>query len=295
MKLSVVILPCARWEVIRDRWIAAEEWGLHAGYTYDHLSWRTPFRDGPWFSMIPTLVAASMVTSRLRLGPLVTTANFRHPLLLAKDLIALDDISGGRAIVGIGSGGTGFDATTLGHEPWTARERHDRFVEFTHALDRLLTEPSSNLAGPYYPVVDSRQMPGPRQLPRPPIYLGAHGPRGIALAAHVAQGWVSFGDPSSSDQSTLATVKTQVAMLDDALAARGRADSSMWRVLLDFAGDESPMSSFEAFVHWAGCYHELGFDELVVHWPVTDSPYDYDPTVFERIVREGHATLQSWD
>ena len=93
MKLSVVILPNQHWHDARDVWRRADEWGLHAGYTYDHLSWRSPFRDSTWFSMVPTLVAAATVTSRLRLGPLVTTPNFRHPLLLAKDLIALDDIS----------------------------------------------------------------------------------------------------------------------------------------------------------------------------------------------------------
>ncbi len=105
MKLSVVILPNARWAQARRQWTLADEWGLHAGYTYDHLSWRVPFRDGPWFSMVPTLVAAATVTSRLRLGPLVTSPNFRHPLLLAKDLIALDDVSDGRVIVGVGAGG----------------------------------------------------------------------------------------------------------------------------------------------------------------------------------------------
>ncbi len=294
MKLSVVILPTARWEESSGRWSLADEWGVHAGYTYDHLSWRS-FRDAPWFSMVPTLVAAATVTSRLRLGPLVTSANFRHPLVLAKDLLAIDDISQGRLTVGIGAGGTGFDATTLGHEPWSRGERHARFVEFATSLERLLREPSSTIEGHYYPVVDSRQLPGPRQLPRPPIYLSALGPRSLELAARVADGWVSVGDASGrTDSSTFSAVRAQSQALDAALDAVGRDRTSMHRVLLDFEGDESPMASYESFLDWAGRYRGLGIDEVVVHWPVRESPFDYDLAVVERICREGAATLNSW-
>jgi len=294
VKLSVVILPCARWSEVRVDWMRADEWGLHAGYTYDHLSWRS-FRDAAWFSMVPTLVAAATVTTTMRLGPLVTSANFRHPLVLAKDLIAIDDISGGRLNVGIGAGGTGYDAMTLGHEPWSRRERHERFVEFTRAIEHLLREPSSTLNGVYYPVVDSRQIPGPRQTPRPPIYLSALGPRSLALTAEVADGWVSIGDPSgAADASTFAAVKSQVNALNSELELRGRDRSSLHRVLLNFEGDEAPMSSYESFLDWAGRYRALGFDEVVVHWPVADSPFDYDVSVFERIGREGGATLAAW-
>ncbi len=294
MKLSVVILPSARWSEARDYWVRAEQWGLHAGYTYDHLSWRS-FRDKAWFTMIPTLVAAACATSTIRLGPLVTSPNFRHPLLLAKDLIALDDISTGRVVVGVGAGGTGYDARTLGAEPWSPRERHERFVEFTRVLDQLLREPSSNIDGAYYPVVDSRQLPGPRQAPRPPLYLSALGPKSLALTAEIADGWVSFGDSrGASDSSTFAVIREQVGRLEEELASRDRAPESVQRVLLNFEGDESPMSSFEGFLDWAGRYRGLGFDELVVHWPVRDSPYDYDVALFERICREGGATLASW-
>ena len=294
MKLSVVILPCARWEDARVNWTRADEWGLHAGYTYDHLSWRS-FRDAPWFAMVPTLVAAATVTSRLRIGPLVTSPNFRHPLVLAKDLIALDDISRGRLIVGIGAGGTGFDATTLGHEKWSLGERHARFVEFSRSLDRLLRETASTIDGHYYPVVDSRQYPGPRQVPRPPIYLSALGPKSLALAAELADGWVSFGHPNvDGDTSTFTAVTSQISALDSQLESRGRARDSMHRVLLNFEGDESPMASYESFLDWAGRYRALGIDEVVVHWPVRDSPFAYDEELFEQICRDGGATLATW-
>lgn len=118
LRLSTVILPYRRWhEGGRSAWQRAEQLGFHSAYTYDHLSWRS-FRDGPWFGALPTLTAAAGVTDTLRLGTLVTSPNFRHPVTLAKELISLDDISGGRVTLGIGAGGNGFDATVLGQEPW---------------------------------------------------------------------------------------------------------------------------------------------------------------------------------
>jgi alkanesulfonate monooxygenase SsuD/methylene tetrahydromethanopterin reductase-like flavin-dependent oxidoreductase (luciferase family) len=83
----------------------------------------------------------------MRLGTLVTSPNFRHPVTLAKELISLDDVSDGRVTLGIGAGGTGFDATALGQDPWTPRERADRFGEFVPLLDRLLTEDSVSYEG----------------------------------------------------------------------------------------------------------------------------------------------------
>jgi alkanesulfonate monooxygenase SsuD/methylene tetrahydromethanopterin reductase-like flavin-dependent oxidoreductase (luciferase family) len=122
MRLSTVILPIHRWSEGREVWQRAEELGFHAAYTYDHLSWRS-FRDEAWFGAVPTLTAAATVTQSIRLGTLVTSPNFRHPVTLAKELLTVDDISGGRLTVGIGVGGTGFDATAMGQEPWPARQR----------------------------------------------------------------------------------------------------------------------------------------------------------------------------
>ncbi|MCZ4498779.1 MAG: putative monooxygenase, partial [Marmoricola sp.] len=78
--LSTVILPHQRWhDGASASWQRAEALGFGAAYTYDHLSWRT-FRDGPWFGAVPTLTAAAAVTSTIRLGTLVTSPNFRHPV-----------------------------------------------------------------------------------------------------------------------------------------------------------------------------------------------------------------------
>jgi len=92
MRISTVILPHERWREARGKWLRAQDLGFHAAYTYDHLSWRS-FRERPWFEAMATLAAAAVATTTIRLGPLVTSPNFRHPVLLAKELLTLDDLS----------------------------------------------------------------------------------------------------------------------------------------------------------------------------------------------------------
>src|SRR5689334_21764959 len=194
LRLSTVILPYVRWhEGGRSAWQRAERLGFHTAYTYDHLSWRT-FRDGPWFGAVPTLTAAAVATERIRLGTLVTNPNFRHPVTLAKDLITLDDLSGGRITLGIGAGTTGFDAAVLGQDAWSPRELADRFAEFLALRDRLLTEPDVSYYGTFYSAYEARNIPGCVQQPRLPFAVAATGPRGLALAARHGQSWVTTGD-----------------------------------------------------------------------------------------------------
>ncbi|MET8172532.1 LLM class flavin-dependent oxidoreductase [Streptomyces clavifer] len=297
-RLSTVILPIRRWhDGGRDLWVRAEELGFHAAYTYDHLAWRT-FRDGPWFGAVPTLTAAAAATERLRLGTLVTSPNFRHPVTLAKDLITLDDVSDGRITLGIGAGGNGFDATTLrrsDEEPWTPRERADHFDEFVPLLDRLLREPSVTHEGRLYAADGARNIPGCVQRPRLPFAVAATGPRGLKLAARYGQAWVTTGDPKLSETGTaeqsVAAVRGQISRLGAAGEAVGRDVSGLDKILLTGFTPGRPLRSFDAFVDFAGTHFELGFTEIVVHWPVPDSDFAMDDKVFERIATEGLSQL----
>ncbi|MFI8349252.1 LLM class flavin-dependent oxidoreductase [Streptomyces sp. NPDC085596] len=297
LRLSTVILPVDRWnEGGRAKWQRAEELGFHAAYTYDHLSWRS-FRDGPWFGALPTLTAAAGVTERLRLGTLVTSPNFRHPVTLAKELISLDDISGGRVTLGIGAGGSGFDATALGQEAWSPRERADRFAEFVSLLDQLLTEDAVSYAGDHYSAHEARNIPGCAQEPRLPFAVAATGPRGLRLAARYGQAWVTTGDPKlfetgTSEQSVLA-VEQQIGRLTEACAEIGRDVTGLDKIMLTgFTPDRSrPLESVDAFVDFAGRYAALGVTELVIHWPIPDSDFAADQAVFEKIATEAVAQL----
>lgn len=290
MRLSTVILPVHRWPEGQKLWRRAEELGFHAAYTYDHLAWRS-FRDRTWFGAVPTLTAAASVTERIRLGTLVTSPNFRHAVTLAKDLIAIDDMSEGRLTVGIGAGGSGFDATALGQVAWTARERADRFAEFLPLLARLLAEPIVSAEGTFYSAHDVRMIPGPIQKPRPPLYVAATGPRGLALTARHGQGWVTYGAANGAGdiptQDCPAVIAAQLARLDEACRAESRDPGELEKVLLHGSTQERALDSIEAFVDYAGRYKQLGITEIVLHWPIPDSIFDADPVVFEQIATEG--------
>ncbi|MFI0895254.1 LLM class flavin-dependent oxidoreductase [Streptomyces sp. NPDC020983] len=298
MRLSTVILPIYRWAEGREVWRQAEELGFHAAYTYDHLTWRT-FRDKPWFGAVPTLTAAAVSTSRIRLGTLVTSPNFRHPVTLAKELMSLDDISGGRVVLGIGSGGTGFDATALGQEAWSPRERAARFGEFVDMLDALLTQPALTRRGTYYTAEEARTVPGCVQRPRLPFAVAATGPRGLALTARYGQAWVTTGDPALYDEGTpeqsRAAIRGQIERLGEACAAAGRDPGELERIMLTgFTPDRNTMlDSVDAFVDFAGRHAELGVTEIVLHHPIPDSDFAADHEVFTRIATEGLAQLSS--
>ena len=299
MRLSTVILPIHKWGEGQKVWQRAEDLGFHASYTYDHLSWRT-FRDGPWFGAVPTLTAAAIATQSMRLGTLVTSPNFRHPVALAKELISLDDISGGRMTLGIGAGGSGFDATTLlksDEEPWTPRERADRFGEFVPLLDRLLTEDSVSYDGTFYSAREAYNLPGCVQRPRLPFAVAATGPRGLKLAARHGQAWVTTGDPklfeTGTPEQSVQAIRGQVEKLGAACDAIGRDVSEVDKVLLTgFTPDRGrPLESLDAFVDFAGRHRELGFTDIVIHWPIPDSDFAADQKIFEHIAMEALGQL----
>lgn len=289
MRLSTVILPIYPWRQGREIWQRAEELGFHTAYTYDHLSWRS-FREKSWYGSVPTLTAAAAATSQIRLGTLVASPNFRHPVTFAKELITLDDISAGRITLGIGAGGIGFDSTAMGQPAWSPRERSERFAEFVGQLDRLLTEPALTETGTFYSANDVRNIPGCTQRPRLPFAVAATGPRGLKVAAKHGQAWATYGDPANPTALPPAeapqVIAAQLAKLEDACADVGRDPAELDRILLQGSTNEKPLASLDAFVDYAGRYAELGITEIVLHWPVPDSIHAADQRVFERIVTE---------
>src|SRR5690349_20774368 len=136
MRIGIVILPDQRWSEAARRWRLAEEYGFDHAWTYDHIGWRS-LVEGPWFDAVPTLAAAAGVTSRIRLGTMVASPNFRHPAHFVREVTALDDLSEGRITLGIGAGGTDYDAHVVGLPPLSKRERVDRYAEFLDLFDQL--------------------------------------------------------------------------------------------------------------------------------------------------------------
>jgi alkanesulfonate monooxygenase SsuD/methylene tetrahydromethanopterin reductase-like flavin-dependent oxidoreductase (luciferase family) len=287
VRLGVLILPEDRWPAAADKWRRAEALGFDHAWTYDHLAWGE-LRDHPWFGAVPTLTAAALVTRSIRLGTLVASPNFRHPVPFAREVITLDDISGGRLTLGLGAGGQGWDATVLGGPPWSLGERTGRFVEFVELLDRLLRQPSTSFEGRYWHAREARSVPGCLQQPRVPFAVAATGERALALAARHAAVWVTNGDrahrgPPLGPEAGSALFARQRARFEAACAAIGRDPPSVDRLVLTGPRLDAGLHSLAAFDEVRAAYAEAGATDLVVHWPRPSGPYAGDPAVLERL------------
>ncbi len=297
MRIGIVILPDRRWAQARRRWELAEEYGFDHAWTYDHLGWRD-LADGPWFDAVPTLTAAATVTAHIRLGTLVTSPNFRHPVHLAREVTCLDDISRGRLLLGVGTGGAGFDATVLGPPAeLTPRQRVARFAEFLELLDELLRGDPVTRHGDWFSAVDARSRPGCVQAPRVPFVVAADGPRAMRLAARYGEGWVTTGGVTTGGVTTggarastggagqewwWRSVASSVRRFEDALAAEGRTAPIDRYLSLD-AGPAYSLASTGAFTDAVGRAAGLGFTDVVTHWPRESSWYAGDEAILESV------------
>ncbi len=287
MRIGVLILPELPWSTAQSLWHRAEELGFDHAWTYDHLAWRS-LRDAPWFGAIPTLAAAAVVTTRMRLGTLVASSNFRHPVSFAKEIITLDDVSAGRFTLGIGAGGDGWDATMLGQRAWSRRERAERFVEFVHLLDRLLRDPATSYQGRFYSADEARTYPGCVQEPRVPFAIAATGPLGMRLAATHGQAWVTTGDRQRKGplgaEAGAQIVREQIERLEETSTKLGRDPASIARLVLTGPQLDSGLTSIDAFNDAVGRYAAAGATDFVVHWPRSQEPYASDMNTFEQIM-----------
>ncbi|MGC5169098.1 LLM class flavin-dependent oxidoreductase [Microbacterium sp. DT81.1] len=286
MRHGIVILPQEDWPAAARRWRKAEEYGFDHAWSYDHLSWRS-LADQRWHATIPSLTAAATVTERIGLGLFVASPNFRHPVPFAKELATLDDIASGRLLVGVGSGGTGFDAHVLGQPELTPRERHARFVEFVDALDVLLRfeEPGSggiSFDGDWYTAEHARMVGAPAHRPRVPLLIAGNGPKTIRYAAHKGDGWVTTGGSEDDRAQWWSELAVLARRFDDEYAASGRADDIARVVSLDIESDYS-LSSFDAYEDAVGRAASLGFTDVVAHWPRQEGIYAGDESVLEKV------------
>jgi alkanesulfonate monooxygenase SsuD/methylene tetrahydromethanopterin reductase-like flavin-dependent oxidoreductase (luciferase family) len=278
MRFGITILPEYRWKDAAPLWRRAEELGFDHAWTYDHLTW-SGLQDSPWFGTTPTLTAAAMVTSTIKLGTFVTSPNFRHPLALTRDILAIDDVSNGRFVCGIGSGGS-LDATIQGGPDLTPRQKVDRFAEFVELLDKLLTTDGVDFKGEYFETRNGRTLPGCVQQPRVPFIMAANGPRSLRLAVQYGAGWVTTGPKSPDFESWFTAVTDLSHRLDDVLEGR-----PLDRYLaLDSA--RYALSSPDAFEDVVNRAAGLGFTDVITHWPRAEGVYAGSEDVLEQIATE---------
>lgn len=284
MRHGIVILTDLPWARARPRWEAAEEMGFDHAWTYDHLIW-SGLPHSPWAGALPTLGAAATVTSRIGLGTFVASPNYRHPYVLLRDIAALADISGDRFLLGLGTGGDG-DAHRLGGD-LSRRARVDRFHEYVHVLDRLLREDHVDHAGEFYTVRDARTLPGPLRE-HVPLWIAANGPRSIRLAARHGDAWITHGGRGDTLDEWLGHVGVLAARFAQAEAGAGR--SGLPRVLSLDSSPQYSLASPGVFEEMSGRAAELGFTDVVSHWPRPDGPYAGDEAVVAAVAGRWSST-----
>lgn len=272
MRVGVCVLTDLPWAEAGPVWRDIERLGFDHAWTYDHLTW-DPLNDSRWYSTVVTLAAAATATSRIPLGYWVASPNFRHPTAFARELVGLQDLSGGRIICGVGSGGEP-DAHVLG-ERLTRGQRTRRLREFLEVLGRSLVEDHVGHDGEFYRVVDYRNVAGMGLQP-PKIVVAATGPRAIELA--VAQGaWATTGGGGSTVEEWWANLGRMSRMVDDA----GGAGIDRY-LYLDSAPRYS-LSNVEFCLDQIGRAEELGFTDVVTTWPRGSWPYEGDPAIVAQV------------
>jgi len=177
----------APYAAIRDMACRIEDAGFDSIWVYDHFLYRWPGRptDGIWESWT-MLSALAQATDRVQLGTLVLCTPHRNPAVLAKMATTLDEVSGGRVILGLGAGWhqPEFDAFGVPFD-----HRASRFQEALEIICPLLRTGRVDFQGTYYAARDCEMIPrGPRPG-GPPVMVAGAGPRMLRLAARYADSW----------------------------------------------------------------------------------------------------------
>jgi probable F420-dependent oxidoreductase len=231
----------ARWNDLLAMAQRAEETGFDSVWVEDHLLFRlndTPV-EGPWecWSLLSALAAS---TSRVEIGPLVACTSFRNPALLAKMADTVDEISGGRLILGLGAGWHEPEYQAFGY-PFD--HRVSRFEEALQIIHGLLRTGKVDFEGKYYQARECELLPrGPRPE-GPPIWLGTTGPRMLGLTARYADGWNTYFNRHQNNPANIPALRETI---DTVCIEHGRDPATLERtcaVLVSFDGPTSPPSS----------------------------------------------------
>jgi F420-dependent oxidoreductase-like protein len=269
------------WEKTVERWQLFERLGFDSVWDCDHYV--QPSRpDGPYFEAWTLLAALAARTERIRVGVLVSSNTFRHPALLAKEAVTVDHVSGGRLELGLGAGWYEPEHRLYGLDFPEPRERVGRFREAVEIVDGLLRNELLTHEGRYFQLREAPFRPGPVQKPRPPLTLGAHGPRMLRIVARHADAWNSHG--------TLEELRSRNAILDEACAEIGRDPGEIRRSVYYWVprSADDPWASLDAFYDVIGRHREVGMDEFIL-----DHPRDDQLAVLERVAAEALPRLRA--
>ncbi len=215
-----------RWRELRDMASIAEGIGHDSIWVGDHLLYRgdgSPPR-GPWEAW-STLAALAAVTERVELGPLVASTSFHNPAMLAKKAATVDEISGGRLILGLGAGWNEAEYAAFG---FPFDRRVSRFEEAFTIIRLLLATGRCDFDGTFYSLDDAELLPrGPRAA-GPPLMIGSIGERMLRITlphVHAWNAWCAWFGNSVEGYLPLRE------RIDDACRAAGRDPGEVERTL----------------------------------------------------------------
>jgi probable F420-dependent oxidoreductase len=224
----------ARWPELLDMTRAIEDLGYDSVWLGEHLLYRWPDRPsrGPWeaWSMLSAIAA---ITNRIEFGPLVACTAFHNPAILAKQAATIDEISGGRLILGLGAGWNETEFRAFGI-PFD--HRVDRFQEAFTIIRTLLQDGRIDFDGRFYQARDCELLPrGPRPT-GPPLMIGSNGPRMLRITVPHVQAWNSWFADTGNAPDGVAALRSVV---DEACRDVGRDPAGIERtvaVLVKFPG-----------------------------------------------------------
>jgi alkanesulfonate monooxygenase SsuD/methylene tetrahydromethanopterin reductase-like flavin-dependent oxidoreductase (luciferase family) len=281
-----------RWAQIRDLARRAEQVGFDTVWTADELLWRpaeaTEGGTG-WWECIAMTGAVAAATSRVKVGTWILSALHRNPAISAKAVETLDEISGGRFVLGLGSGHAGNQAKLFG-----LPEEHvySRFEEALEIILPLLREGRAEFEGRFHAARALEQRPvGPRPG-RIPIMIGAGGSKMIRLAARHADIWSWY----VNERSEVAEFEPRLRELEAACLEVGRDPATIGRsagILVEPTGvggaEELAVpvrGSARNIADGIRSFHEAGFTQVeVMLWPATMAALDAMAPVLEELDR----------
>lgn len=249
------------WPTLLSTWELGDELEVFdSAWIFDHfLSLSVP--NGPSHEALTTLSALAARTHRLQIGHLVISNTYRHPAVLAKAGATLDHISGGRFVLGIGAGWHEQEHAMYGLEMPPIGQRISELRSAVRVIRALWSTPDGvSVDAPPYRLTDAYCRPAPLTPNGPPIWLGTQGPRGLRIAAELADGWNASG--------TLPAFAPKRDILLRACEAVGRDPSTIEVSAQARLAD----GNHRALLEVAMAYGEAGVDHLVFIMPAADGP-----------------------
>ena len=209
------------WSEVRDIAREAESVGFDSVWVGDHLLYRDEHGTrGPWEAW-SLLAALGEATERVALGPLVAATAFHNPAMLAKKAATVDEIAGGRLVLGIGAG---WNRTEFEGYGFPFDRRASRFEEALHIVHTLLRVGAIDHAGPFFTLREMELVPPAR--PDLPLMIGSQGPRVLAASLPLVDLWNGWHAWFGNTPEGLAALVDRV---DAAAASVGRDPTTVGR------------------------------------------------------------------